>query len=323
MGIEGRDEGEGVEMGMGIGIRTDVVTGINLIKRLGTLGLAATFIAAAIVLTGCSHKSVEDYLSAGDTAMQNTHLADAEADYQAAVKVAPNDPRPYIALGNLYVFQNKPDQARAEFMTVLDLDPKNADAHAALGGLYFSEQQYPAAESQYRAAVALAPERAEFHINLAQALTKQNKLVGAEDELRTAIGLEPKNASAHLALAALLFTEPNRTDEAKAEYAQAVALSPGLATPTAESSPATMAPPPVGSPPAAPAAVTPPGLKAIDKKFLLTHNSPVYQNADSSSAVLAQVHRHKYVHVIGITGNWLQIRMRNGTVGFIPTTAAE
>lgn len=282
-------------------------------------GFMAILAAVAIVVAGCSHKSVENYLTEGDSAMQNTHLSDAEQDYQAAAKLAPGDPRPHLALGNLYVFQNKLDQARAEYMTVLDLDPKNAAAHAALGGLYFSEQQYPAAESQYRAAVALAPDRAEYHINLAQALTKENKLSEAETELRTAIGLEPKNAAYHLALAALLFTEPSRTDEAKAEYAQAVALNPGLATPAAASTPSAVAPPP-----SAPASSgTAPAIKPIDKKFLLTQNSPVYQNPDASSPVLAQVHRRKYVHVIGITGNWLQIRMRNGTVGFIPTSAAE
>jgi len=27
--------------------------------------------------------------------------------------------------------------------------------------------------------------------------------------------------------------------------------------------------------------------------------------------------------VIGIAGSWLQIRLKDGTVGFIPTTAAE
>jgi len=29
------------------------------------------------------------------------------------------------------------------------------------------------------------------------------------------------------------------------------------------------------------------------------------------------------VHVTGITGDWLQVTLRNGTVGFIPVTAAE
>jgi hypothetical protein len=49
----------------------------------------------------------------------------------------------------------------------------------------------------------------------------------------------------------------------------------------------------------------------------------VYQTASNSSLVLAQVHRRKLVHVTGIAGDWFRIQMRNGTVGYIPVTAAE
>jgi len=41
------------------------------------------------------------YLAEGDANMQATKLADAEKAYQEAVKLAPNDPRTHIALGNL------------------------------------------------------------------------------------------------------------------------------------------------------------------------------------------------------------------------------
>ncbi|MGH7906445.1 MAG: tetratricopeptide repeat protein, partial [Candidatus Binataceae bacterium] len=90
----------------------------------------AVMAAAALTAAGCSHKSVDDYLNAGDNAMQNTQLPQAEKDYTEAVKLAPNDSRTHIALGNLYIFEQKTDQARAEFMKVLDIDPKNAAAHA-------------------------------------------------------------------------------------------------------------------------------------------------------------------------------------------------
>ncbi|MGH7905510.1 MAG: tetratricopeptide repeat protein, partial [Candidatus Binataceae bacterium] len=187
-----------------------------------------------------------------------------------------------------------------------------------LGNLYFGQSSFGAAEEQYRAAVAIAPERAEYHARLAQALTKENKTAEAEGELRTAIGLQPKNAAAHLALAALLYTEPNHQAEAKAEYAQAVALNPGLATPApaATSTPATVA---------SVSAVAPPStfrVRRLNKRFLLTHDSPVYDKPDAASPVLARVHQRKFVHVTGITGDWFEIKMRNGTVGFIPTSAA-
>jgi hypothetical protein len=29
------------------------------------------------------------------------------------------------------------------------------------------------------------------------------------------------------------------------------------------------------------------------------------------------------VHVVGLAGSYLQIKLRNGTVGFVPETAAE
>ena len=64
-------------------------------------------------------------------------------------------------------------------------------------------------------------------------------------------------------------------------------------------------------------------LKPLNRKFKLTHDSAVYQAADSSTSVVGQVHHGHFVHVTGIQGNWLQITLRNGTVGFIPVTAAE
>jgi hypothetical protein len=101
-----------------------------------------------------------------------------------------------------------------------------------------------------------------------------------------------------------------------------------IATPAA--SPAVAAAPAGGGAPAGGATVTAsaseggaPKIKPLNKLFLLTKNSPVYQNPDDTSSTIGQVRRKKYVHVTGITGNYLQVRLKNGTVGFIPETAAE
>jgi tetratricopeptide (TPR) repeat protein len=279
-------------------------------------GLAA--LLSILLIAGCGHKSAEDYLNSGDQAMQSSGFSQAEADYQEAVRLAPNDPRTHVALANAYLAEKKPDQARAELMKALELDPKNPDAHAALGDLYLASGEPQAAEEQYRAAVALDPGDASYRIKLAQALTRANKFGPAEVELRTAIGLEPRNAAAHYALASLLFAEgPDRAKEAQAEMAAAQSLNPSLATPTPLATPAAAASAAPGAPPVA-AKVRP-----LNKRFELTKNSPVYQNPDQTSTVVGQVHRGRWVHVIGIAGDWLQIRLRNGTVGFIPTAAAE
>jgi tetratricopeptide (TPR) repeat protein len=323
---------------------------LKLIRTMSPWIGAAAALAALSFAQGCHRGGVDDQLAAGDAAMQKGQLNEAEKDYNDAVQSAPNDPRTHIALGNLYIFEHKPGPAQVEFMKVLDIDPKNAATHVALGNLYMDQDQYPLAEDQYRASVALEAERPQFHLDLAQALIKENKLKDAEDEIRTAIGLDPKNAQAHYALANLLAAIPDRADQAKAEYDQARALDPKLTAPgeAAEASPASGGAAPAlateVTPAAAGAAATPAAgagasaaagggvapaggasitIKPLNKLFLLTRNSAVYQGPDQTSAVVAQVRSKKYVHVTGIAGDYLQIRLKNGTTGFIPVSAAE
>jgi tetratricopeptide (TPR) repeat protein len=283
--------------------------GSNLTWRLATIGMAAV----AMVAAGCHHKSADDFLAEGDAAMQTTKLPEAEAAYLQAIKAAPNDPRTHIALGNLYVFEHKPGQAQIEFSKVLESDPKNAATHVALGNLFIDQSQLGQAENQFRAAVILEPDRPNHHLELAEVLRKQGKLMEAEAELRAAVGLAPRNAQAHLALGNLLTAEAGRNLEANVEFDQVRALDPKLL-------PAAVAAVPNAPSPMTAAA---PKIKPLNKLFLLTKNSSVYESPDVSSHAVGQVRRKKYVHVTGISGEFLQIKMKNGTVGFIPVSAAE
>ncbi len=304
----------------------------TFLRKVRARALALS-VAAALgigLIAGCHGESASDYLSAGDAAMQKGQLPQAEQNYQAAAKAAPNDPRVHVALGNLYLFEQKPTLAQSEFMKVLELEPANAVAHSALGEIYESQSQMGAAEEQYRAAVALKPADPAFRLQLGSLLAKVNKLIWAESEIRTAIGLQPKNARAHLALANVLSAIPSAKTEADAEYAEARALDPHLmaATPPVAGTPAPVAP--VANPAEAAAVPVPaaPGgkrakLKPLNRKFKLTKDSAVYQQPDGSTTAVGQVHRGHFVHVTGIQGNWLQVTLHNGTVGFIPVSAAE
>jgi tetratricopeptide (TPR) repeat protein len=288
--------------------------------KRGLLVLAA----AAVMLAGCHHKTADDYIAEGDTAMQSTKLPEAESAYQQAVKLAPNDPRTHIALGNLYIFEHKQGLAQVEFMKVLEIDPKNSATHIALGNLYAEENQMGLAENQFRAAVALEPWRPNYHLELGQVLRKQGKMSAAEDQIRTAIGLNPKDPQAHLELANLLAAESGRSAEANTEFDQVRALDPKLLPAPAAAPPPTTANAPETGTEAAPGSTAGnPKIKPLNKLFMLTKNASVYQNPDQTSAVVGQVRRKKYVHVTGITGNFLQIKLKNGTVGFIPVSAAE
>ncbi len=302
-----------------------------LMRRLWTLTLAtlaASAIALTILTAGCQGKSVDDYLAAGDQGLKQNQPTVAEQNYSAAAKIAPDDPRVHIALGNLYVTEHNADAARQEFMRAVTLDPKNAQAHRGLGTFYLNQGQFAMAEEQSLAAVALDAANPDTRVDLAKVYAQTGKLEAAERELRTAIGLAPKDGMPHFVLANLLDRQSGRSAEADVEYGRAQALDPRLVRATAAS---TAAAPAVASAPAgapAPTAVPPAAarafkINALDKKFQLTHDSPVYENPDNTSRVVGKVTHRKWVHVTGITGDWLQIKLRNGTVGFIPTSAAE
>jgi tetratricopeptide (TPR) repeat protein len=289
--------------------------------RIWAIIVAGTMILMA---AGCHHKTADDYLAEGDAAMQATKLSEAETDYQEAAKIAPNDPRVHIALGNLYNFEHKPGDAQIEFMRVLEIDPRNSATHVALGNLYDEQNQRGLAENQYRAAVALEEDRDSYHLELGEVLRQEGKTAEAEDQIRTAIGLSPKNAKAHLALANLLASEPERASEANAEFDEVRALDaklmPAPVATTAATAPPEAPPTTIASAPGPAAA---PEIKPLNKLFLLTRNSPVYQNPDVASSTIGEVRRRKYVHVTGIAGDYLQIKLKNGMIGFIPVAAAE
>jgi hypothetical protein len=64
-------------------------------------------------------------------------------------------------------------------------------------------------------------------------------------------------------------------------------------------------------------------LKPLRKRFLLSHSSSVYEYPDKASAAIAHVRRKTRISVTGIQGDWLQIRLSSGKVGFILSSAAE
>ncbi len=282
--------------------------------------VSALALAIALGTAGCGKKSVGDYLAAGDLALQHNEPATAEQNYGSAAKLAPNDPQTHVALANLYVYEHNPNAAKQEFMRAVELDPRDVRAHLGLGKLFFDQGQFTMAEEQYLAASALDPANPKCHMELATVAERAGKPETAERELRTAIGLLPKDGQPHFALANLLDKQSGRRADAEVEYGRAQALDPRLAR--------SAAPPPAGAAPAAAAiaGVPPSGapkVKSLDKNFKLTHDSQVYEKPDDTSRVVGKVRRNKYVHVTGITGDWLQVRLHSGTVGFIPTSAAE
>ena len=60
-----------------------------------------------------------------------------------------------------------------------------------------------------------------------------------------------------------------------------------------------------------------------DKVFVLTHDAGVLEKPNRWAKKLAEVHQGRNVRVIGLSLNYMKIRMKSGLEGFVPITALE
>lgn len=64
-------------------------------------------------------------------------------------------------------------------------------------------------------------------------------------------------------------------------------------------------------------------VRPADKVFVLTHDAGVLDKPNRWAKKLAEVHQGHNVHVVGLSLNYMRIRMKSGLEGFIPMTALE
>jgi hypothetical protein len=63
--------------------------------------------------------------------------------------------------------------------------------------------------------------------------------------------------------------------------------------------------------------------RPTDKIFQLTSDAPVLSQPSHYGKKISEVHKGHNVHVVGLSLNYMKIRMRDGVEGFIPMTALE
>lgn len=98
--------------------------------------------------------------------------ADAEKEFIAARRLAPESPVVYHNLGIFYHNQRQPVRADAAFRRELELAPGNARAHHYRGLALQEQRQFKAAIRQFRLALALEPDFADAYLSLAILLSR-------------------------------------------------------------------------------------------------------------------------------------------------------
>lgn len=150
----------------------------------------------------------------------------AEADAEAALKLAPGDIGALLARGVARLHADRPDPALEDFNAVLKVQPNNAEALLYRGRARQWHKNDPAgARADYDAALAADPKLLRAYFQRSDLIAKDDP-AGAERDLKTAMALAPNQASAWLALGSL-YEGQDRIKDALKAYEDGARAEPG------------------------------------------------------------------------------------------------
>jgi len=149
---------------------------------------------------------------------------------EEALKLFPDSPRLWFALGLAYFKQDKDAESARALSRAVELDAKFAPAFAYLGLLKVKAGANAEGVALYENALRVSPELAVLHYLIADALLKQMEADAAriESHLRRAVEMDATFAPARLSLAKL-YMRAERWAEAVAELERVAAADPGAA----------------------------------------------------------------------------------------------
>ncbi|MBM3276807.1 MAG: tetratricopeptide repeat protein [Candidatus Handelsmanbacteria bacterium] len=177
----------------------------------------------------------------GQCYLQSGQLDQAVEALKKAIRLAPQEPGPFIALGQVLSRQGKTREgqlllARAEqlkqqfaqlqpYLEALRRNPSLAPPHYNLGAVYARFGQMRPAEEHYQQALALDSSYALAYQGLGSLAQRQGDQTRALDYYQRALAKDPSLAEAHNNMG-LIYHQQGKLEEAAREYQAAVQLSP-------------------------------------------------------------------------------------------------
>jgi tetratricopeptide (TPR) repeat protein len=171
------------------------------------------------------------YLAAGILGQQHDYSS-ARRQYEAVVKLAPDQIQGYFGLAQVAFAQRDYPASAAALRRAIRLDPHSATAYAKLGRVYTDAFDTPRALQALRKAIELEPQSAEAQFYMGDLLLRMSRLDEAQPYVERAIALAPGNAHFQASLGDLFIQRqesPANTARALAAYQEAIRLDPLLA----------------------------------------------------------------------------------------------
>jgi Flp pilus assembly protein TadD len=132
--------------------------------------------------------------------LQRNQLAEAEAEFQKLIKLAPEDPFAYANLGLAYLQAGRYQEAEKQLDEAHELEPKNADVDLALARLYSLTKRESQARSTLERLRRESPGNARALYALAEMDARGSNPGNYEDRLRDVLNVAPANLAVRMDL---------------------------------------------------------------------------------------------------------------------------
>jgi len=140
--------------------------------------------------------------------------AEAREFVNGSIELFPNDPAPLRYLGDVVFAGGDNEKAVELYQMVVKLVPEAPNTYMAMGKAYLNLKNYPLAIASFQRALSQSPDLADAHFSLAAAYGETGELKQSVNHLETYIQKVPKDASA-LNNLALLYEQTGEMTRAR------------------------------------------------------------------------------------------------------------
>ena len=197
----------------------------NLAMVLDRQGRRDDAIDAALNALRLAPDNVGPCIALADLLLKAGRLQDAELHCRNALRFQPEDADVWFKLGLILSGLHKDESAVEAYRKVISLRPDHGLACNNLANLLLGMKAYDDAEAMYRKALQLEPLNVAVYCNLARLFYESGNHESSEIECRRALSLQPDYVQAHNTLGSLLF-RMGRSKEAEEACRQATILKP-------------------------------------------------------------------------------------------------
>lgn len=160
-------------------------------------------------------KDIDVQFAAAEAYLEAKKVKDAEVLLYQAQEDAPDNPKSYIALGNLYLAKKTGKLAENQFREAIEKDPGYVPGYTNLGQLLIDREEYDEGAKLLQKAIELEPNYAPSYKYMGELWFRARKYNEARDNYQKYVELTQNDLRARLRYADFLFLSDNYQEAIK------------------------------------------------------------------------------------------------------------